>query len=62
MQVSAGKMINNNTSSIKKEIKVNEQKLETVTSFKHLGSFISDEGSKPDILSKVAPATGALGR
>ena len=27
------------------------QKLETVTSFKYLGSIITDEGSKPEILS-----------
>ena len=39
-----------NTSGINTEIKVNRQKLETVTSFKYLGSVISDEGSKPEIL------------
>ena len=32
---------------INTEIKVNGQKLETVTSFKYLGSVITDEGSKP---------------
>ena len=36
-----------NTSGINTEIKVNRQKLETVTSFKYLGSVITDEGSKP---------------
>ena len=36
----------NNTSGINTEIKVNGQKLETVTSFKYLGSVITDEGSK----------------
>ena len=30
--------------------RLNGQKLETVTSFKYLGSFITDEGSKPEIL------------
>ena len=39
----------NTTSDINKEIKVNGQKLETVTSFKYLGSVVSDEGSKPEI-------------
>ena len=34
------------------------QKLETVTSFKYLGS--TDEGSKPEILSRIAQATAAL--
>ena len=39
-----------------------EQKLETVTSFKYLGSVITDEGSKPEILSRIAQATAALTR
>ena len=42
----------NNNSGINTEIKLNGQKLETVTSFKHLGSVITDEGSKPEILSR----------
>ena len=42
------KLVTNNTSGINTEIKVNGQKLETVTSFKYLGSVITDEGSKPD--------------
>ena len=50
------------TSGIKTEIKVNGQKLETVTSFKYLGSVITDEGSRPEILSRIAQATAALTR
>ena len=38
------------------------QRLETVTSFKHLGSVITDEGSKPAILSRIAQTTAALTR
>ena len=49
-----------NTCGINTEIKVNGQKLETVTNFKYLGSFITDEGSKPEILSKIAQTTAAL--
>ena len=45
---------------INTEIKINGQKLETVTSFKYLGSVIADEGSKPDILSPIAQATAGL--
>ena len=52
----------NNTSGINTEIKVNGQKLETVTSFKYLGSVITDEGSKPQILSRIAQETAALTR
>ena len=51
-----------NTSGINTEIKVNEQKLETVTSFKYLGSVITDEGSKPEILSWIAQTTAGLTR
>ena len=52
----------NNTSDINKEIKANGQKLETVTSFKQMGSVITDEGSKPKIFSRIAQATAALTR
>ena len=46
MEISAEKtkLMTNNTSCINTEINVNGQKLET--SFKYLGSVITDEGSK----------------
>ena len=50
----------NKTSGINTEIKKNGQKLETVTSFKYLGSVITDEGSKPEIFSRIALTTAAL--
>ena len=56
------KLMTNNTSGIKTEIKVNGQKIETVTSFKYLGSVITDEGSKPEILSRKAQTRAALTR
>ena len=43
-------------------IKVIGQRLETVTSFKYLGSVITDEGSKPEILSRIAQTTAASTR
>ena len=43
------KLMTNNTNGFNTEIKVNGQKLETATSFKYLGSVITDEGSKPEI-------------
>ena len=52
----------NNTSGVNTEIKVNGQTLETVTSFKYLGSFVTDEGSKPKIFSRIAQTTAALTR
>ena len=50
MEISAekNKLMTNNTSGINTEIKVNEQRLTTVTSFEYLGLVITDEGSKPD--------------
>ena len=64
MEISAEetKLMTNNTSGINTEIKVNGQKLEIVTSFKYLGSVISDEGSKPKIFCKVAQTAAALTR
>ena len=53
---------NKNTSGINTEIKVNGQKFETVTSFKYLGSVITDKGSKPEILSRIPQTTAALTR
>ena len=54
MEISAEKtkLMTKNISGINTEIKVNGQKLETVTSFEYLGSVITDEGSKPEILSR----------
>ena len=52
----------NNTSGTNTEIKVNGQMLETVTSFKYLGSVKTDEGSKPEILSRIAQTTAAWTR
>ena len=51
-----------NISGINTEIKVNGQKLDTVTRFKYLGSVITDEGSEPEILSRIAQTTAALTR
>ena len=64
MEISAEKtkLMTNNTSGINTEIKVNGQKLETVTGFKYLGSVITDEGSKLEILSRIAQTTAALTR
>ena len=59
MEISAEKtkLMTNITSGISTEIKVNGQKLETVTRFRYLGSVITDEGSKPKILFGIAPVS-----
>ena len=62
MEISAEKTKLIYTSGINTEINVNGQELETVTSFKYLGSVVTDEGSKPEILSRIAQTTAALTR
>ena len=54
--------VDDNTSGINTEMKVNGQKLERVTRFQYLGSVITDEGSKPEILSWIARTRAALTR
>ena len=59
MEISAAKtkLITNTT-----EIKVNGQKLKTVTRFKYLSSVVTDEGSNHEILSRIVQTTAALTR
>ena len=47
-------------SAKKTKQKVKGQKLGTVTSFEYLGVVVSDDGSKAEILSRIAQATAAL--
>ena len=44
------KLMTYSADGIQKEIKVKGQKLGTVTSFKYLGTLVSDDGSKPEVL------------
>ena len=54
------KLMPNSANGIQGAIKVKGQKLGTVTSFKYLGAVVSDDGSKPEILLRIAQATAAL--
>ena len=62
MEIGAGGtgLMASNTGGINTEIEVSARRLETVTSLKYLGSVIADEGSKPEILSRIAQTTAAL--
>ncbi|CAM4371522.1 unnamed protein product [Leuciscus chuanchicus] len=62
MQINAEKtkLMTNNPNGISTEIKINNKKLETVNSFKYLGAIVSDEGSKPEILSRIAQTIAAM--
>ena len=61
MEISAAKtkLMTNSANGIQREIKVKGQKLGNVTSFKYLGAVVSDDGSKPEVLSRIAQATAA---
>ena len=56
------KVMTNNPNGFQREIKIKGQMLEEVENFKHLGALISNEGSKPEILSRIAQTTAALSR
>ena len=62
MQISAEKtqLMTNNTNGIRTDITIDNKKLETVHSFKYLGAIVSDEGSKPEVLSRIAQTTAAV--
>ena len=47
----------NSVNCIQREIKVKRQKLGTVTNFRYLGAVVSDDGFKPEVLSRIAQAT-----
>ena len=48
------KLMTNSADGIQREIKVKGQKLDTVTSFEYLGAVVSDDGSKLEVLSRIA--------
>ena len=62
MEISAEKtkLMTNNIKGISLDVRIGGQKLETVQSFKYLGSVVTDEGSKQEILSRIAQTVGAL--
>ena len=56
------KVMTNNSNGFQREIKIKGQRLEEVENFKNLGAIISNKGSKPEILSRIAQTTAALSR
>ena len=62
MEISAQKtnLMTNSAIGIQKEIKVTGQMLGTATSFKYLGAIVSDDGSKPQVLSRIAQVNPGL--
>ena len=64
MKISAEKtkLMTNSSSGINTEIKLNGQKLETVTGSRYLGSLVTYEGSKPEVLSRIVKGGRRQGR
>ena len=64
MEISAEKtkLITNNIYGFYKKINMRGQRLETVSNFKYLGAAVTDEGSKPEIISRIAQTTAPLTR
>ena len=56
------KVMTNNPNSFPREIKIKGQRLEAVENFKYPGAFISNEGSKSEILSRITQTAAALSR
>ena len=50
-------METNYPNGFQREIKIKGQRLEEMENFKHLRTIISNEGSKPEILSRIAQTT-----
>ena len=56
------KVMTNNPNGFQREIKIKGQRLEEVENFKYLETIICNEGSKSEILSRIAQTTADLSR
>ena len=54
------KIMSNKANGLTKTITVKGYNLETVTNFKYLGAIVTDEGTKREVLARIAQATSAL--
>ena len=48
------KLMTNNTNSISIDIRINGEKLDKVDSFEYLGAVVADQGSKHEVLFRIA--------
>ena len=62
MEISANKtkLMTNSNNGIQRDITANGEKLETVKKFKYLGAMVSDEGSKSEVLARIAMTAATL--
>ena len=62
ISVEKTKLMTNNANDISLTSKSTLKKLEEVDSFKYLGAVVTDQGSKVEVLSRIAQTTAALAR
>ena len=64
MKISAEKtqLMTNNNNGISTDITIDNKKLETIRSLKCLGAIVSDEESKPEVLSRIAQTKTAVAK
>ena len=64
MEISGSKtkLLSNSTTGIQTDVIINGEKIETVQKFKYLGAIVSDEGSRPELLSRIAMTTATLAK
>ena len=60
ISVEKTQLMTNNTIGISTDITIVNKKLETIRGFKYLGAIVSAEGSKPEVLSRIAQTTDAV--
>ena len=56
------KVMTNNSKGFQREIKIKGQRLEAIENVKYLGPILSNEGSKPEVLSRTAQVASTLSR
>ena len=56
------KLMTNNVNGISTDIRINGEKLDEVGSFKYLGAVVTGQGSKPEVLSRIAHTIASLAR
>ena len=64
MEISAEKtkLMTNNANGISIDIRINGERLDEVDSFKYPGTVVTDQGSKPEVLSRIAQTAATLAR
>ena len=60
ISVTKRKLMINNDNGIQTDITANREKLEIVKNFKYLGAIVFDEGSKTEVLARIAMTAATI--